>query len=283
MPGSTPNVHDRAVRLWTHAPVGGFRSPAPAGSAQYFADLRAYRYGYETPFIPRVFGFGRMAGRRVLEVGVGNGIDAVEMARQGAIYTGVDITPRHLELTAAHFAQAGLPAPTLLCGDLPTLLLSGGFDFIYSFGVMHHIPEEARYLRRVRELLAPQGRLLLGVYSRFSFFNTYLCASWLFRHHAHNSLDDWRSHVAERSPLGDPVTIRIRSRREVQRLLRGCGFTVEHYCKRGFVQRYLPVIGRHLQPDGAVLNACGAALGWYHLFECGAAGAQRQAAPAPEY
>jgi SAM-dependent methyltransferase len=249
-------------------PVGSQCSSAPAGSAQYFADLRAYRYGYETPFIPRVFAFEHMAGCRVLEIGIGNGIDAVEMARNGAIYTGVDVTPRHLELTAAHFAVAGLAPPTLLCGDLLALPLSGPFDIVYSFGVMHHIPAEAAYLRRVRELLAPRGRLLLGVYSKLSFFNAWLCASWLFRHHARSALDDWRSHVAERSPLGDPVTIRIRSRREVERLLHDCGFTVERYRKRGFVQRYLPLIGRHLQPGGAVLNACGAMLGWYHLFEC---------------
>jgi SAM-dependent methyltransferase len=270
VPAPAPHAHEPAVRLWSRVPVGSQRSPAPAGSAQYFADLRAYRYGYETPFIPHFFGFERMAGRRVLEIGVGNGIDAVEMARCGAIYTGVDVTPRHLELTAAYFAHAGLATPTLLCGDLLSLPVGGPFDFVYSFGVLHHVPEEARYLRCVRELLAPRGRLLLGVYSRFSFFNLWLCTTWLFRHHARNPLDSWRSHMAEGSPLGDPVTIRIRRRREVVRLLQDCGFSVERYAKRGFVQRYLPVLGQHLRPDGAVLNACGAVLGWYHLFECAA-------------
>ncbi len=279
MSPTAPPAHDPAVRLWSRVPVGSFRSRAVAGSAQYFSDLCAYRYGYETPFIPRVFAFGRMANRRVLEIGVGNGVDAVEMARRGAIYTGIDVTPRHLELTAAHFALAGLPAPTLVCGDLLTVPMSGPFDFVYSFGVMHHIPPEADYLLRVRELLAPGGRLLLGVYSRYSFFNAYLCATWLIRYRARSALDDWRSHVAEGSPLGDPVTIRIRSRREVERLLRGCGFTVQRYLKRGFVQRYLPLLGRYLQPDGAVLNACGAALGWYHLFECAPAGGWTQNPP----
>jgi SAM-dependent methyltransferase len=268
MPSAVPPVHDPAVRLWNRVPVGSFRSRAPAGSAQYFSDLRAYRYGYETPFIPRVFAFERMAARRVLEIGVGNGVDAVEMARCGAIYTGIDVTPRHLELTAANFALAGLATPHLVCGDLLSVPLSGPFDFVYSFGVMHHIPVEADYLSRVRELLAPGGRLLLGVYSRYSFFNAYLCATWLLRQRARSALDDWRSHIVEGSPLDDPVTIRIRSRRQVERLLRGCGFAVQRYLKRGFVQRYLPLFGRYLAPDGAVLNACGAALGWYHLFEC---------------
>jgi len=268
---AAPGTHDPAVRLWSRVPVGSARSRASPGSAQYFADLRAYRYGYETPFIPRLFAFQRMRGRSVLEIGVGNGVDAVEMARHGARYTGIDITPRHLELTAAHFAHAGLGAPALLCGDLLTATLPGQFDFVYSFGVLHHVPQEAEYLRRIRGLLAPQGRLLLGVYSKYSFFNTWLLATWLGRNRARSPLDDWRSHVAEASPLGDPVTIRIRSRREVQRLLRSSGFEVVSYRKRGFVQRYLPLLGRQVHPDGTVLNACGAVLGWYHLFECVAA------------
>ena len=124
----------------------------------------------------------------------------------------------------------------------------------------------------MRELLAPGGRLLIGVYSKYSFFNTYLCVTWLVRQRARCALDDWRSHVAEGSALGEPVTIRIRSAHAVRRLLADCGFAVVAYHKRGVMQRYLPGLGRYLRPDGAVLNACGTLLGWYHLMECVPAG-----------
>ncbi|MGH8139430.1 MAG: class I SAM-dependent methyltransferase [Steroidobacteraceae bacterium] len=266
------SAHDAARRLWNNVPVGSLHSQSQPGEAQYFRELRSYRYGYETPFIPRLFGFQRMAGRKVLEIGVGNGIDAVEMARCGAIYTGVDVTSRHVELTIRNFCLAGLSPARVICGDLLTTEVGGPFNFVYSFGVMHHIPAESDYLREACRLLAPQGRLLLGVYSRCSFFNCYLLATWLAIGRARMPLDDWRSHLAELSPVGDPVTIRIRSRRAVERLLRQCGFKVERYWKRGFVQRYLPGVGRYLQPDGAVLNACGMLLGWYHLFECSRSG-----------
>ena len=268
MPPVPGDPHEAAVGLWTRAPVGSFRSQAAPGTARYFQDLRDYRYGYETPFIPRLFRFERMAGRRVLEIGVGNGTDAVAMAQRGAVYTGIDVTARHLELTEANFALAQLASPTLVCGDLLATGFREKYDFVYSFGVMHHIPNEAAYLRRVRDLLAPGGRLLLGVYSKYSLFNAYLCLTWLVQRHARCSLDDWRSHRAELSALGAPVTIRIRSRRTLERLLRACGFRVQSYHKRGFVQNYLPLLGRHLRPDGMVLNICGAVFGWYHLFEC---------------
>ena len=64
---AAPGAHDPAVRLWSRVPVGSSRSRAAPGSAQYFSDLRDYRYSYETPFIPRMFGFERMA-RRSLHV-----------------------------------------------------------------------------------------------------------------------------------------------------------------------------------------------------------------------
>jgi hypothetical protein len=84
----------------------------------------------------------------------------------------------------------------------------------------------------------------------------------------HRPLDDWRSQIAEHSEPGNPVTIKIRSRRETQQALERAGFDVTRYEKRGFVQNYIPVIGKRLNPSGAVLTACARALGWYHCFTC---------------
>ena len=172
------------MRLWSRSPVGSFRSRAVPGTAEYFADLRAYRYGYETPFITRLFSFERMAGRRVLEIGVGNGVDAVEMARAGAHYTGIDVTARHLELTAANFALAGLPQPELLCAGLPTAPLAGPFDFVYSFGVLHHIPEEPAYLQararaaRPRRATTARGVLQVQLLQHLSVRHVASAATW---------------------------------------------------------------------------------------------------------
>ena len=53
---------------------------------------------------------------------------------------------------------------------------------------------------------------------------------------------------------------------EIQKLYKKAGFRVHRYWKRGFVQNYLPVIGKIFNPDGVFLNACGSVLGWYHVF-----------------
>ena len=142
-----------ARNTWERLAVGQLRARAPKGSPEYFAQIRAYRYGYETPFIPRLFDFAGMRGKRVLEIGVGNGIDGVEMARAGAVYTGLDITRNHLELARTNFEQHGLNGTfvegDLLDADVP----AGPFDVVYSFGVLHHIAHEEAYLRRIRDLL----------------------------------------------------------------------------------------------------------------------------------
>ena len=68
----------RARSTWEHKAVGSQRARSAAGTAEYYEQIRTYRYGYETPFIPEFFGFSDLErGKRVLEIGVGNGIDAV--------------------------------------------------------------------------------------------------------------------------------------------------------------------------------------------------------------
>lgn len=260
--------NEAARATWNASAVGGQRAQgAEPGSPEYFRRIREYRYGYETPFISRLLCFREMAGKRVLGIGVGVGIDAVEMTKHGAEYYGIDITHNHLALTERNLAGHGLHG-VLTEGDLLTAEVPGApFDFIYSFGVLHHIDHEQEILQRVREMMSLHGRLVIVVYSKYSFFNAYLILTWLLRGRS-ISLDAWRSHVAEGSPIDAPVTIKIRSKRAVQALLHRAGFRVIRYQKRGFVKGYLPVIGRRLAADGATLNALGGLLGWYHLFIC---------------
>ncbi|MEH2514351.1 2-polyprenyl-3-methyl-5-hydroxy-6-metoxy-1,4-benzoquinol methylase [Nitrobacteraceae bacterium AZCC 1564] len=270
-PDLAEESNEAARALWNRKAVGSDRAlGAEKASSAYFERIRAYRYGYETPFIPRTFAFDALSGKRVLEIGVGNGIDAVEMMKGGAIYTGLDITENHLDLTRRHAALYNLSSQVeaLIHQDLLSTELNAQFDVVYSFGVLHHVSHELDYLRKIRALLRPNGELRIAVYSKYSFFNAYLFATWVVRNRMKNSFDDWRSHVAEHSELGSPVTIKIRSRREVEAVLVSAGFAIARYEKRGFVQNYIPVLGRLLAPDGPTLAAFARLLGWYHCFIC---------------
>ena len=96
----------KARSTWERKAVGSHRANADAGTAEYFSQIRKYRYEYETPFIPEVFQYKTLKNKRVLEIGVGNGIDAVEMLRNGACYSGIDVTENHLKLTKRYVELA---------------------------------------------------------------------------------------------------------------------------------------------------------------------------------
>ena len=127
--------------------------------------------------------------------------------------------------------------------------------------VMH----ERKILDRSCALVVSGGTLTMAVYSKYSLSKAYLLVTLLVRGRA-LSIDVWRSHLAERSPLDRSVTVCIRSRGDVQRLLESTGFRDFRYQKRGFVQRYLPVAGRLLDSAGVVLNSLSALLGCYHVL-----------------
>jgi SAM-dependent methyltransferase len=256
---------EAAVSLWTAQPVGGQRSKASPGTAHYFQDVEAYRYGYETPWIPRLFGFDKLRGKNVLELGVGLGIDGSNIAGHGAKYTGVDITQRHLDLAEQNFRRKGLSG-RFIHGDLTAIdLPERSFDVIYSFGVLHHIEAEEDVIKAVHRLLKDDGLFMFAVYSKYSFFNAFMWAKWYwsgaFRKCGFNA---FQAHLAEAAPLHQPVTIKVRSKSEVLGLYSKY-FRMVDYHKRGFVQGYLPGIGKYLGSDGSVLNACGRLLGWYHV------------------
>lgn len=263
MEPETSNLH--AKINWNKRAVGSQRSNAEKGSKQYFQDIKTYRYGYETPFIPRLL-LQNVGNKDVLEIGVGNGIDAVEMAKAGAKYSGLDITENHIELTKKNFNLNGVQYDQIITGDLLTIDFNKKFDIIYSFGVMHHISHESMYLNKIREVLKENGELRIAVYSKYSFFNLYLFVTWIVKNRCKVPFNYWQGYISDGANFKYPITIKIRPKNEILNLYASCGFKVKRYYKRGFVQNYIPFLGGFLKPDGLILNFCGAVLGWYHLF-----------------
>jgi 2-polyprenyl-3-methyl-5-hydroxy-6-metoxy-1,4-benzoquinol methylase len=250
---------------WNRGAVGQEHSRHEVGSLAWYADLHRHRYGYEHPWLPRLL-MGDVAGKRVLEIGVGVGLDAAELIRRGAIYTGIDITENHLQRTAAYLQFEGLRAEDLRLGEITSESWPEPFDVVYSFGVLHHIDHEVEVLRKIHSLLKPCGQLRVGLYANVSFFNTYLLATWLVRNRCRVTFNAWQAIVADASDPEVLLTIKVRSAHAITRLYCAEGFKVRSYAKAGFAQNNLPIIGKHLDPDGFTLSTFGRVLGWYHLF-----------------
>src|SRR5215475_4309661 len=79
----------------------------PVGSRGFFDDLDQYHFE-KLHHLPRLVHFSGYAGKRVLDVGCGAGVDLARFAKGGACVTGVDLAPSAIALARANFDQLGL-------------------------------------------------------------------------------------------------------------------------------------------------------------------------------
>lgn len=125
------------------------------------------RYRLE-PFVEPFAGFREARGKRVLEIGVGLGADHQRFAEAGADLYGVDLTERAVIHTRQRLAQRGL-ASQLSVGDAEHLEFPDGFfDYVYSWGVLHHSPDTPRAVREVWRVLKDGGDSRIMIYHKWS-------------------------------------------------------------------------------------------------------------------
>ena len=145
------------------------------GDAEFFehADRTFFRWNqhlhHKQPF-DRLFPYERFRGKRVLEIGCGMGAMAALWASRGAEVTAVDLAPRSVEMTRRRLSLMGL-AGKVIEADGRTLPFSDGeFDYVYSWGVLHHSPDLALSLREMMRVLRRNGEFGLMLYHRHSLF-----------------------------------------------------------------------------------------------------------------
>ena len=96
---------------------------------------------------------------RVLDLGCGTGSLSVLLARQGHRVTGVDLSPRMIDLARAK-AAAG-PNADFVVGDASAPDVAGLFDVVLVRHLLWTLTDPAAALRRWRDLLVPGGRYVL--------------------------------------------------------------------------------------------------------------------------
>jgi ubiquinone/menaquinone biosynthesis C-methylase UbiE len=165
-------ANNAAIRQWNNHPCGALDGRNEYNLA-YFEAVERERYEHYAPWMQKYINFGSYAGKRILEVGVGQGTDLVQFAKHGADVYGIDITPRHLELAARNFEVRGIRANLQYAVAAALPFESDSFDVVYSFGVLHCTDNTVRSISECHRVLKPGGQLILGVYHTYSFFHAY--------------------------------------------------------------------------------------------------------------
>jgi SAM-dependent methyltransferase len=112
--------------------------------------------------------FGELAGKDVLEIGCGTGVHAKLLAAARARVTAVDLTPTAVELTRRRLELSRLEAEVLEADAERLPFPDASFDFVWSWGVIHHSHDTDAVIREVARVLRPNGRFAFMVYHRNS-------------------------------------------------------------------------------------------------------------------
>ena len=108
---------------------------------------------------------GDLRDKTLLDVGCGDGLNAVMLAKMGAKVTGIDVSPKAIELARRRGDVNGvsdrlsLIAAPLETADLPP----DSFDLIWADGILHHVLDDLELvLDRLARWVKPEGLLVFA-------------------------------------------------------------------------------------------------------------------------
>ncbi len=140
-----------------------------AWQAKYDADVAACEAAGDYPFAgytklqQQIFDIVHAReGVSALDLGCGTGKLLARLGQAGHPVTGLDFSEEMLAAAAKSAPNASFVKAEL--SQAPEVLAGKTFDCIYAAYSLHHLPDEQKYdlLARLKDLLAPEGVLILG-------------------------------------------------------------------------------------------------------------------------
>lgn len=146
--------------------MGNSVSQSSRGEDKYFEELETQRYRSHRHLIPWINSMHE--GKTVLELGCGIGMDTFSMAKNGLKVTALDLTEIGVSTAKNRFQKCNFEG-SFLVGDAGLLpIKDNSFDYVYSFGVLHHAANTEKTITEVYRVLRPGGEARIMLYHRHS-------------------------------------------------------------------------------------------------------------------
>lgn len=101
--------------------------------------------------------------KSVLEIGVGTGRIAVNVAPKCKDFTGIDISEKTIAQAKKNIKSGLFKKPVLICADFLEYEFEKTFDVVYSSLTFMHIHQKQKAFDIVSKILNPNGRFVLSI------------------------------------------------------------------------------------------------------------------------
>ncbi|MGE3724342.1 MAG: class I SAM-dependent methyltransferase [Candidatus Sericytochromatia bacterium] len=167
---NTVNIDD-VKEFWNKNPLCAANIPHPLGSRDFFIhfdkmreEIEPLEYSYE------LHEYTQFKGKKVLDIGCGNGYVLSKYAQEGANVTGIDITETAIDLCKKRFDFMNLNGVFQVENAESLPFEDNTFDCVCSMGVLHHTPNPTKAIEEIYRILKPNGRLIVMFYHKNSFY-----------------------------------------------------------------------------------------------------------------
>ena len=151
---------------------------------------------------------GELDGRRVLDVGCGDGTYALAAAERGALVSGVDIAPEMIRAAEARVVERSLNIDFRVGSAAALPFDDGSFDVVIAVTLLCLGSDPGAAVAECARVTAPGGRVVVGELGRWNL---------------------WAASRRLRGWLGSPIwrAARFWTARRLERLMSGAGLVVD--------------------------------------------------------
>lgn len=158
---------------WNQHPVGENFVEYGEGGKEFFKQYDDFRYETEKHILSELDKIN-FKDKNVLEIGIGQAADAMQIIKRGAHYYGIDLTETSVERCLERFRLFNVPYKEVQVANAEKIPYGNDtFDIVYSHGVIHHSPNIEAIVDEIHRVLKPGGRAVIMLYHKNS-FNYYI-------------------------------------------------------------------------------------------------------------
>lgn len=158
---------EQIAEFWEKHPVGSDFVSA-SDWKEFFINYDRFKYTLE-PHILEEIGKIDFKGKRVLEIGMGQGSEAQKIIEAGAVYNGIDLTYESVARVKLRCKLFSLPYESLQVMNAERLdFPNESFDIVFSHGVLHHSPRIRIIISEIHRVLRKGGLVVVMLYHRNS-------------------------------------------------------------------------------------------------------------------